>query len=212
MTQQTKNFSGYGKCLLCCVALCLPFTVQAEIFKYLGSDGSVIFTDKPMKGNYRLVWRSGRDKKRSNRSRYNLEKMRQNKAKVSPYIDDIAKQYHLHPGLLHAIVLVESGYDPRALSRKGAQGLMQLMPSTAHRYGVDDSYDPQQNLRGGAQYLKDLLQLFEFDIKLALAAYNAGENAVIKYGKQIPPYPETENYVRKVLEAFDKNRLAMVNS
>jgi soluble lytic murein transglycosylase-like protein len=89
---------------------------------------------------------------------------------------------------------------------------MQLMPSTAHRYGVDDSYDPQQNLRGGAQYLKDLLQLFEFDIKLALAAYNAGENAVIKYGKQIPPYPETENYVRKVLEAFDKNRLAMVNS
>ncbi|MET0089044.1 MAG: lytic transglycosylase domain-containing protein [Candidatus Thiodiazotropha sp.] len=212
MTQHKTNYGRYGRWFLLCAAICLPFTAQAEIFKYLGPDGGVHFTDKPMKGNYRLVWRSGRDKKSSSRSRFNLEKMRRNKASVSPYIDEIAKQYHLHPGLLHAIVLVESAYDPKALSRKGAQGLMQLMPDTAQRYGVDDSYDPQQNLRGGAQYLKDLLQLFEFDIKLALAAYNAGENAVIKYGKQIPPYPETENYVRKVLEAFDKNRLAMVSS
>ncbi|MET0065206.1 MAG: transglycosylase SLT domain-containing protein [Candidatus Thiodiazotropha sp.] len=212
MRTEKRTLSRYGRWLLLCGALCVPFTVQAEIFKYLGPDGGVHFTDKPMKGNYRLVWRSGRDKKRASRSRVSLERMRQNKARVSPFIDDIAKQYHLHPGLLHAIVLVESAYDPSALSRKGAQGLMQLMPATAQRYGVDDSYDPQQNLRGGAQYLKDLLQLFEFDIKLALAAYNAGENAVIKYGKKIPPYPETENYVKKVLDAFDKNRLAMVNS
>jgi soluble lytic murein transglycosylase-like protein len=88
---------------------------------------------------------------------------------------------------------------------------MQLMPDTARRYGVKNAYDPQQNLRGGAEYLKDLLKLFEYDIKLALAAYNAGENAVFKYGKKIPPYPETQNYVKKVLNAFERNRLAMVN-
>ncbi|MCG7956811.1 MAG: lytic transglycosylase domain-containing protein, partial [Candidatus Thiodiazotropha endolucinida] len=101
--------------------------------------------------------------------------------------------------------------DPRAVSHKGAQGLMQLMPATAKRYGVENSYDPRQNLRGGATYLKDLLRMFEYDIKLALAAYNAGENAVIKYGKQIPPYPETQKYVKKVLNEFEKNRLAMLN-
>ncbi|MCG7927847.1 MAG: lytic transglycosylase domain-containing protein, partial [Candidatus Thiodiazotropha taylori] len=143
--------------------------------------------------------------------RFSMEKYRQNKAEVSPYIDDIAKQLHLHPGLLHAIVRVESAYDPRAVSHKGAQGLMQLMPATAKRYGVENSYDPRQNLRGGATYLKDLLRMFEYDIKLALAAYNAGENAVIKYGKQIPPYPETQKYVKKVLNEFEKNRLAMLN-
>ena len=189
--------------------LWVPFPIEAEIFKYRGADGSIHFTDKPMKGNYRLLWRSG--KKKSRGGQYSLAKMRENRAKVAPYIDNIAKQLHLHPGLLHAIVRVESAYNPKAVSRKGAQGLMQLMPATASRYGVDNSYDPQQNIRGGAQYLKDLLKLFEFDIKLALAAYNAGENAVIKYGKQIPPYPETQNYVKKVLDEFERNRLAMLN-
>ncbi|MEJ2609643.1 MAG: lytic transglycosylase domain-containing protein [Candidatus Thiodiazotropha sp.] len=189
--------------------LCIPFSIKAEIFKYQGPNDHIYFTDKPMKGNYRLLWRSG--KKKSSNSAYILAKMRKNKAKVTPYIDAIAKELHLHPGLLHAVVRVESAYNPKALSKKGAQGLMQLMPATASRYGVNDAYDPQQNVRGGAQYLKDLLKQFEFDIKLALAAYNAGENAVLKYGKQIPPYPETQNYVKKVLNEFERNRLAMLN-
>jgi soluble lytic murein transglycosylase-like protein len=190
------------------IMLCVAFVSEAEIFKYRGTDGSILFTDKPVKGGYRLLWRSGQEKRR--RSQYSLVRMRKNKAKVSPYIDEIAKQYHLHPGLLHAIVRVESAYNPKALSRKGAQGLMQLMPATAKRYGVDNSYDPQQNLQGGAKYLKDLLKLFEFDIKLALAAYNAGENAVLRHGNKIPPYPETKSYVKKVLDEFERNRLAMV--
>lgn len=198
-----------GAIFLTLLVVVMPLTAKAEIYKYKGPNGSVHFTDKPMKGNYRLVWRSG--KKKSRNSRYSLEKLRQNKAKVAPYIDNIAKQLHLHPGLLHAIVRVESAYDPGAVSRKGAQGLMQLMPATAKRYGVENAYDPQQNLRAGATYLKDLLALFEFDIKLALAAYNAGENAVLKYGKKIPPYPETQNYVTKVLHEFDRNRLAMLD-
>lgn len=162
-----------------------------------------------MKGNYRLLWRSGKNRTRN--SNYSLERMRKNKAEVTPLIENIAKELHLHPGLLHAVVRVESAYNPKAISRKGAQGLMQLMPATTNRYGVNDSYDPKQNLQGGAQYLRDLLKLFEFDIKLALAAYNAGENAVFKYGKKIPPYPETQNYVKKVLNEFERNRLAMLN-
>lgn len=195
--------------LILWVCLCIPLSAEAEIFKYRGSDGGIHFTDKPMKGNYRLLWRSGKNRARN--SNYSLELMRKNKAEVTPLIENIAKELHLHPGLLHAIVRVESAYNPKAISRKGAQGLMQLMPATANRYGVNDSYDPKQNLQGGAQYLRDLLKLFEFDIKLALAAYNAGENAVFKYGKNIPPYPETQNYVKKVLNEFERNRLAMLN-
>ncbi|MEJ2618914.1 MAG: lytic transglycosylase domain-containing protein [Candidatus Thiodiazotropha sp.] len=211
MTLLTKIIArpNLGTLFLAGLVFVMPFTVEAEIFKYRDSSGGIHFTDKPMKGNYRLLWRSGKSSQR--KRRYSLEKLRKNKAKVSPYIDDIAKQLHLHPGLLHAVVRVESAYDPRAVSKKGAQGLMQLMPSTAKRYGVKNSYDPQQNLRGGATYLKDLLRMFEYDIKLALAAYNAGENAVIKYGNQIPPYQETQNYVKKVLNEFEKNRLAMLN-
>jgi soluble lytic murein transglycosylase-like protein len=196
--------------LLLLVCLCLPLSVSAEIYKYRGSNGSIHFTDKPMKGNYRLLWRSGK-KKRNSHANYSLARLRKNKAELTPVIDNVAKKLHLHPGLLHAVVMVESAYDPKAISRKGARGLMQLMPATANRYGVMDSYDPKQNLQGGAQYLKDLLKLFEFDIKLALAAYNAGENAVAKYGNQIPPYPETQNYVKKVLNEFERNRLAMLD-
>ncbi|MCM8857009.1 MAG: lytic transglycosylase domain-containing protein [Candidatus Thiodiazotropha sp.] len=195
--------------LILWVCLCIPLSAEAEIFKYRGSNGGIHFTDKPMKGNYRLLWRSGKNRARN--SNYSLERMRKNKAEVTPLIENIAKELHLHPGLLHAVVRVESAYNPKAISRKGAQGLMQLMPATANRYGVNDSYDPKQNLQGGAQYLRDLLKLFEFDIKLALAAYNAGENAVFKYGKKIPPYPETQNYVKKVLNEFERNRLAMLN-
>jgi soluble lytic murein transglycosylase-like protein len=186
----------------------VPLSATAEIFKYRGSNGGIHFTDKPMKGNYRLLWRSGKKKHKSN---FSLARFRKNKAELTPVIDNVAKQLHLHPGLLHAVVMVESAYDPKAISKKGARGLMQLMPATANRYGVIDSYDPSQNLRGGAEYLRDLLKLFEFDIKLALAAYNAGENAVFKYGKTIPPYQETQNYVKKVLNEFERNRLAMLD-
>jgi len=104
--------------------------------------------------------------------------------------------------LLQAVIQIESAYNPKALSPKGAQGLMQLMPGTAKRYGVKDSYDPASNIQGGAQYLRDLLDLFKGDVSLALAAYNAGEGAVLKYGKKIPPYRETQAYVKKVLAAY----------
>jgi len=111
----------------------------------------------------------------------------------------VAQELDLAPQLLHAIIAVESAYDPRAESPKGAQGLMQLMPATARRFGVRDPFDPHDNVRGGAQYLKSLLAQFNGDLQLALAAYNAGENAVARHGNRVPPFEETRKYVPKVI-------------
>ena len=198
----------YVKPLLFGLLLSIPLQPQAEIYKYLGPDNTIHFTDRPMRSTYRLLWRSG---PASSRNSYSPAQLRKNKSKLTPLIDQTAKLVRLHPGLLHAMVMVESAYNPEAKSKKGAQGLMQLMPATASRYGVDDSYDPRQNLQGGARYLKDLLEEFEFDLQLALAAYNAGENAVRRYGNQIPPYPETQHYVEKVMGYYRENIQGMLN-
>lgn len=117
-------------------------------------------------------------------------------------VTEAAQAYQVDPALLQAMIAVESGFDPAAVSSKGAAGLMQLMPETAQRYGVADRFDPGQNIRGGARYLRDLLQRFNNDVSLALAAYNAGEGAVIQSGGRIPAYPETQAYVPKVLERY----------
>jgi len=129
-----------------------------------------------------------------------------------PYGNVVAQaagQYGIDAALLHAVIQVESGYNPRAVSKRGASGLMQLMPDTAKRFGVADIFDPADNVRGGAQYLVYLLKLFDQDLPLALAAYNAGEAAVLKYGRRIPPYRETAAYVPKVVGSYQKFRLLM---
>ncbi len=136
-----------------------------------------------------------------------------NRVRYSDMIDKIARKVRLYPSLLHAVIKAESAYDPNAVSPAGAIGLMQLMPQTAKRYGVKDRRDPRENLEGGARYLRKLLTKYNNDIKLALAAYNAGDKAVKKYGNKIPPYPETQNYVKKVIAYYIQNRrrLAQVN-
>jgi len=106
-----------------------------------------------------------------------------------------AKQ--IDPKLVHSIIQVESGYDPNAVSRKGAMGLMQLIPDTAKRFGVENPFDPTQNIHGGVSYLRYLLDMFKGDVTLSLAAYNAGENSVLRYGG-VPDFRETQDYVRKV--------------
>lgn len=119
-------------------------------------------------------------------------------------IEQIAQTYALESALIHAVVSAESAYNARAVSKKGAAGLMQLMPATAQRYGVTDRFDPVQSLHGGARYLRDLLKMFNGDVSLMLAAYNAGENSVIKYGHRIPPLQETRAYVPRVLNLYHK--------
>ncbi len=128
--------------------------------------------------------------------------------KYSSHILAAAQETRVDPALIHAVISVESGFNPSARSSAGAVGLMQLMPGTAKRYGVKDRLDPAQNIHGGARYLRDLKVLFNDNLQLVLAAYNAGEEAVMKYGRRIPPYRETVAYVPKVLSHYRKNRAA----
>jgi len=112
-----------------------------------------------------------------------------------------AEHNRVDPRLVKSVMLVESNFNPRAVSPKGARGLMQLMPGTARRYGVQNSFDPHENIRGGTTYLSDLLGMFDGDILRTLAAYNAGEGAVQRYGG-VPPYPETQEYVRRAMLVY----------
>ncbi len=126
--------------------------------------------------------------------------------RVSEVVEAVAKQHAVDPLLVHSVIQAESNYDPFAVSPKGAQGMMQLMPSTARRFGVKNSFDFADNIEGGVRYLRYLMDLFQ-DEKLAVAAYNAGEQAVMRYGG-VPPYPETMSYVRTVTGSYAGARQA----
>ena len=129
------------------------------------------------------------------------EKQQQGKLRLTPLIEYYARIYDVTPALVSALVGVESGFNARAVSPKGAAGAMQLMPATAARYGVTDPSDPAQNIDAGVRHLKDLLVQHQGNVALALAAYNAGQGAVARYGSRIPPYRETMLYVPAVLAA-----------
>jgi soluble lytic murein transglycosylase-like protein len=121
---------------------------------------------------------------------------------VDNFIVEAGTHHGVDPVLLYAIMHQESTFKQRAVSPKGARGLMQLMPATAARYGVANIFDPRQNIEGGARYMHFLLDLFDGDVELALAGYNAGEGAVMKYGNRIPPYSETQEYVRRISRRY----------
>ena len=167
------------------------------IFKYLDREGRVLYTDDPQTAAGAQLLESWTWKGWEDHS-YNEENSR-NRSLYAPLIEAAARRHDLNPQLVHAVVRVESSYRPNAVSRAGAVGLMQLMPETARRFGVRDRRDPDANLEGGSRYLKHLLKLFDGDLELALAAYNAGEGAVLRAGRKIPPYQETIRYVKKVL-------------
>lgn len=124
-------------------------------------------------------------------------------ATVDSYIIDSGRRNSVDPLLLYAIMHQESTFKVRAMSNKGARGLMQLMPGTALRFGVSSIWDPKQNIEGGTRYMRFLLDKFNGDVRLALAGYNAGEGAVMKYGYRIPPYSETQEYVRRISKRYD---------
>jgi len=189
--------------------------VWGDVYKYTDANGNVIFTDKPVaRANVKLAWRRASSTLVEENQKRVLAYGRvpstpapkvgkpagQRRAHYEGLIRMTAARNRLSPELLHAVIRAESAYDAAAVSPAGAIGLMQLMPATAERYGVADIWDPVENLQGGAAYLRDLLELFDQNLRLALAGYNAGENAVIRYGRKIPPYPETQSYVRKVLQ------------
>lgn len=171
----------------------------AAVYRYIDKNGQVHLSDKPVHSGYRKLvqtWKGWREPS------YNARQFHENQKRFAPLLAEKAREYRLPDALLHAVVTAESAYDPDALSSAGAVGLMQLMPATARRLGVGNRNDPRANVDGGTRYLKQLLGMFDNDLSLALAAYNAGENAVIRYDNKIPPYPETRNYVRKVLAYY----------
>ena len=177
---------------------------SADIFSFSAENGSVSLSNYPTDGRYTLLLASPAKQPQQVSSSTNATPAAPPSAALSfaPLVNEAAQANTLDAALLHAVITAESGYQPDAVSPKGARGLMQLMPETAKRYGVSNLNDPAQNISGGARYLKDLLKMFDNDLPLTLAAYNAGENAVFRYGRKIPPYRETANYVKKVLELY----------
>ena len=130
-----------------------------------------------------------------------LARRHDRRSKYDPIIERYADEFRVDPTLVRAVIQVESNFDPKCVSHKGARGLMQLMPATARRFGVTQIDDPEQNIRGGVRFLAYLMELFNGDLRRVLAGYNAGENAVIRYGG-IPPYEETSTYVVRALTVY----------
>lgn len=173
---------------------------QATLFIYQLPGGTRIITDHALDGKeYKLVRKSASVRGMGEM----VSERRVQSAVLDPTTYDrlirrTAAAHHVDVALVKAVMHAESGFNPNAVSPKGASGLMQLMPATAERYGVEDIFDPVQNVQGGVRYLKDLMVMFKDNHRLVVAAYNAGENAVLRY-KGIPPYDETRDYVHKVM-------------
>jgi soluble lytic murein transglycosylase-like protein len=183
---------------LSAAALCVltPALAHAQLYSWKDASGRLIISDSPKNPaarTYSVAYVG---------SGFGVVKgSTAPKRRVTEFDDLIienATQHSLHPDFVRAVIQAESAFNPRARSVKGAMGLMQLMPGTAAEYGVTNAYDPVQNIKAGVAYLKSLLVRFGNDISLALAAYNAGPRAVEKYGRAVPPYKETRNYVSKI--------------
>jgi soluble lytic murein transglycosylase-like protein len=173
--------------LALCAVAGLSRPAEAQIYSWHDASGVLTLSDRPQNGTARaLTVPVGPPLITHSNPHY------------EPLIRQHAGQHGLRPELVRAVIQVESAFNPRAVSPKGAMGLMQLMPATARLFGVIDPFNPAENIRAGVSYLRQLLERYDQDERLALAAYNAGPAAVAKYGSKVPPYKETQNYVRKI--------------
>jgi soluble lytic murein transglycosylase-like protein len=170
---------------------------QADIYSFVDSAGVTHFTNVPVDGRYQLILATPPEERAARPENY-LAKS----SEFDPLIERAARSQAVRPELVRAVIVVESAFNPRAVSRRGAVGLMQLLPKTARRYGVADAFDPEQNIKAGVHYLRDLLTRYGDNLELTLAAYNAGEDAVERYGRSIPPFAETQHYVPTVLRIY----------
>ena len=179
-------------CLLVAPFLAAIAPADADIYRFVDANGKVQFTDTPTHGRWDMY----------------LKEKSSVGSRQHSYLDIIRRHanfYSLEEALIKAVIKVESDYQPRIVSKKGAQGLMQLIPETAKSLKVNNPFDPSENIRGGSEYLRRMLDLFDNDVELALAAYNSGPSTVQRYGG-IPPYDETRNYVKKVKHFLDYYR------
>jgi soluble lytic murein transglycosylase-like protein len=191
-----------AKYAVAALAVCTASVGSASptIYKYVDADGVAHFTDVPDSRRYKLFDLSPNGLTRSG-DRYDTRLLTR-ATRYDAIIEAEAKTAAVEPNLVRAVIVVESGFNPRAVSKRGAVGLMQLMPATATKFGVSNRYDPRQNVRGGALYLGFLINRFRQNVRLALAAFNAGEDAVDRNAGQIPPYAETLEYVPQVLKIY----------
>lgn len=196
----TKVQAGLGILLVSLALFAVP--AQGQIASYVDEHGKRVFINaNPPASRRGSRWATGSRGGRSQGApNVGLDRI----------VQETAQKHRVDPALVRAVIEAESGWNPFAVSRKGALGLMQLIPGTAERFGVGNAFNPQQNLEGGVRYLRTLLERYDGDLSLSLAAYNAGERAVDRF-RGIPWYPETRNYVQKVMDSYfrpDSGRLA----
>jgi len=183
--------------------------VMASIYMYTDEQGNQHFSERKENKQYQLLFRSETNRlpmtfknwKDKSYSNIHIPKNKTLQHKYHSLIVKAARKYNIDPAFIHAVITAESSYQRTAVSSAGAKGLMQLMPETAIRFGVNDPFNAQQSINAGTEYLYKLLKEFKSK-RIALAAYNAGEGTVRRYNKQIPPYPETQNYVSKVMDFY----------
>ena len=189
--------------LICGFILSFVSLSLADVYQYTSEDGVICYTDLPFGKKADLVMKDKKDKSESPLSQQKYE--RTNYKDTEYYqgiIHEKASKYNVDASLVKAVIKTESNWNERAVSRKGAVGLMQLMPSTANDMNVRNPFDPEENIEGGVKYLRNLLEQFNGDLTLALAAYNAGPKRVDKFGV-VPPITETKQYVKKVLSLYN---------
>jgi soluble lytic murein transglycosylase-like protein len=196
----SKSFIFYASVLLAIALSTTPAEAGSKIYTYMDGDGIKHYTDVPDNNRYKLLVLSPRDMTQS--GQYYDQSLMARATQYDSIIEKAALSAAVEPNLLRAVIVVESGFNSRAVSKRGAVGLMQLMPATAIRFGVSNPYDPKQNVHAGARYLKLLIDRFGQDVRLALAAYNAGEEAVDRNGGRIPPIAETMAYVPRVMKIY----------
>jgi soluble lytic murein transglycosylase-like protein len=187
------------------IAVTVTFSSGQQFYSYLDETGTEVFTNIPPaleeipEGTFTTT-RYG-----TGNSPLPTETVQPDSGRFDSIINKYASHYQLDPSLIHSIIATESGFNPNAVSSKGARGLMQLMPETARRLGVENSFDPEQNIRAGVRHFRSLMDMFNHDLDLSLAAYNAGENLVRRLGR-VPRYEETMNYVQSVTRRYREKR------
>lgn len=201
-----RIFPGYLLLIITMVFLNCP-CAQADIYTYVDSEGVVHFTNTPNHGKFKLILKEEIIPPEKKEEATKEDSPRFASALVQEKFDHLiwraAEKYGVNYALIKAIIKAESNFNPLAISKMGAKGLMQLMPGTAYTFQVKDSFHPEKNIEGGVRYLRYLIDLFPNNLYAVLAAYNAGENAVLRY-RGVPPYQETRRFIQKVLQYFQQ--------
>jgi soluble lytic murein transglycosylase-like protein len=195
--------SAWSNSVLLLAVAAAPGLARADVYSFTDAGGIAHFSNVPIDSRYQLLITSATDGAAAPTKEHAIDWLARS-AQFDGMITGAAKAATVQAALVRAVIVVESGFNPRAVSKKGAIGLMQLLPATAKRYGVKNIYDPEQNVRAGAHYLSDLLVRFDSNLELALAAYNAGEEAVERYGRHVPPFRETMSYVPSVMRVYQR--------